>query len=1092
VSVEIPKCAIAFGSVTPPQGDVIDLRVHLGCTKEVSSFEVLLQNWDKKYSPGGTYPITVGMDGSIFIGRGTNVPQIITLRVESIKCESTPNENYLRVSGRCWGEKLFRRVVTKTYDNKKGEEIVKDLLDYYVGLSHVRDSTELVEDTDTTYTHLEYENTPVWGIIKYIAESSDLAGVIGYDFRVAPDGKFEFFPKNSKTSPVSLSEKIEESEYRKDILRIRNRIKVYGCQGKNFPANLDLWSESLDGWTAISGTISLESGRQREGSYCLRVDAGAGVDINIYRTFDALCKPQTYVMWDWMPGNLGGHPAYVRLWAPDSSNYFQAEIRSLLENNCILRWGLTSLALGPNQMYDPNHNPNGVWTKVGDPQWSQISGLQLIIVSDPSVSNYHMFDGDFGFLNGAFTATFEDSGSQSLYGLRELTETDEELTSDKACELRAKSLLDYLKDPAEYLTVSSTVIDYGNTPLLSGDKIHITLPNENVNSDYRIESVEYHVDAKTQTLEITLELGKEPPQLADYLYGLRPTTVTVEKLARTKLGKGTYPIFGGGVGGGGGGLASHHASHEAGDDNGVQWNPDIGGWDKITGWVCPKHIGPLNDAAAIINFRTKNKAGTAVLDHQFNPSDDGHGVFGNETKRWKEVHTLYLLLYTDGYMRIKTVGEANPKAQLSADMLQFGSGGDAALDAWLKRVGAGQLELKSELLPVSDNSGKIGSDTKRFANIYGYQYGISGNMLPASDNGSNLGASDKRFAHIYAVEIAVSNMLFNFNLIPDADNTYDLGSSLKKWKDLYLSGAIKALDAGVAVHLLPNASATYDLGSGTLKWGNLYVNGVGDLGWLNVGGFTVITNGRVLQNVTAAAGIITSGQFPLARMPRGDAGKYIRGYGADYDPIYASIPEGDLPHTYANLLTLNGGLTMGAGLNMNAAAITYVNGITFYGSSLNMNACPITNVSSLSCNTMNIATSCNKQYTHPSSKQCSHAHSEHTNIGPNDHHAQVHNHAGEALSPDSIAVNTLSVAVSVNCQNWVHADILFNNEFRITEAEKVNMGKGLVFLNPKGKAIMLIDGNGNVEIFGKLKQQASKLKSLWRKMKRNAKKVIKS
>jgi len=102
-------------------------------------------------------------------------------------------------------------------------------------------------------------------------------------------------------------------------------------------------------------------------------------------------------------------------------------------------------------------------------------------------------------------------------------------------------LLAHLKDPVEYITIKSTVIDYGNTPLLPGDKIHVTLPNENVDADYRIISAEYRVDAKTQTLEITLELGKEIPLLADYLYGLRSTTVTVEKLSRTKLGKGSIP-----------------------------------------------------------------------------------------------------------------------------------------------------------------------------------------------------------------------------------------------------------------------------------------------------------------------------------------------------------------------------------------------------------------------------------------------------------------------------------------------------------------------------------------------------------------------
>jgi len=95
MSVEIPKIAVAFGSVAPPQSDVIDLKVHLGCTKEVSSFEALLQNWNKKYSPGGTYPISVGLDGHIDIGRGSNVPQIITCRVESVKYESTPTENYV-------------------------------------------------------------------------------------------------------------------------------------------------------------------------------------------------------------------------------------------------------------------------------------------------------------------------------------------------------------------------------------------------------------------------------------------------------------------------------------------------------------------------------------------------------------------------------------------------------------------------------------------------------------------------------------------------------------------------------------------------------------------------------------------------------------------------------------------------------------------------------------------------------------------------------------------------------------------------------------------------------------------------------------
>jgi hypothetical protein len=224
----------------------------------------------------------------------------MTCRVEEIKYESTPVENYVRVSGRCWGERLFRRVVTKTYENKKGEEIVKDLLDYYVGLSHVRNSTELVEATDTTYTRLEYENTPVIDILRYIEESADKAGVIGFDFRVAPDAKFEFFPRNSKASAVSLSEKIEQSEYSSDIHRVRNKIAAYGVADKSVPLYKDAWTESLtpaDGaWTATSGTVSFDSAVKVKGSGSVKtyaqnlsyggclftLNAGKEVDAELY------------------------------------------------------------------------------------------------------------------------------------------------------------------------------------------------------------------------------------------------------------------------------------------------------------------------------------------------------------------------------------------------------------------------------------------------------------------------------------------------------------------------------------------------------------------------------------------------------------------------------------------------------------------------------------------------------------------------------------------------------------------------------------------------------------------------------------------
>ena len=533
MSVILPVCAVVFGAVTPPQGDVLDLLVHLGCTKEVSSFSCLLQNFDEKYSPGGTYPINVGADGSISIGRIGNCPLIMHLRVEEILCESTHAENYIRVKGRCWGERLFRRVVTKTYENQKGEDIVKDLIDNYVGLSHVRDSTELVEDTDTTYTKLEYENTPVFDILKYIASTADLSGAIGYDFRVAPDAKFEFFPRNSKTSPVSLSDVIEASEYRKDIHRIRNKITVFGAAEKKYPTDGDAWTETLDinsdetdDWQSGTGTgsVSLATDHVAVGSYSIK---------HTTNTSDYYGRLTLVIPSGWQP-NCETHPSLQFQIRRESA--FSGEANVILQDNTG-KWAIKRYNILADQWYLQKFNVG----KKFENEWEDVdAGFNWEII------NQIMWDVHFA---GTGTGSFwvdnlffndkrwesmqQNSGSQSSYGLRELVEVDEELHSDNECMLRAKALLAHLKDPAEYITVRSTVIDYGSNRLLPGDKIHVTLPNENVDADYRIISVEYHVIAATQTLEITLELGREAPLLADYLYALRSKTGS---LARYKAG----------------------------------------------------------------------------------------------------------------------------------------------------------------------------------------------------------------------------------------------------------------------------------------------------------------------------------------------------------------------------------------------------------------------------------------------------------------------------------------------------------------------------------------------------------------------------
>lgn len=527
LSVDIPKLTIALGAVGVPQGDVVEARVHLGATKEVSSWELLLQNWGSKYNPSGTYPLSVGQDGYICIGRGENVPQIITTRTERVKCEPSPTENYIRVSGRCWGEKLFRQVVTKTYASQKGEAIVKDLLDYYSGLSHVRDSTELVEDTDTTFTLLEYENTPVWDILRAMAEACDDGGVIGYDFRIAPDAKFEFFPRNSKTSPVSLSEKIECSEYSKDIFRVRNKVTIYGAADKSVPLDKDAWTESLmpaDGdWTATSGAVSLDTGTKMKGSASIKLYAqnlyygGAAFTLDAGKEVNANLYP------------------LLNLWIVREAAYNGQGDLSLFDRTG--KQAQRPFTVGKDEWFKLEQkvgekNADG-WNVESGFDWNYVWVVRVTLSFDGVGTGSFWIDNLF-FGGRRYSSMQENGASQSAYGLRELVDTDEELYSDNECVLRAKAVLAQLKDPAEYLTVRSTVIDYGSTPLLPGDKINVVLPNENVNVNFRILSVEYFVDAQTQTLEVTLELGREVPLLADYMYALRSKIAHVSRYKKAR------------------------------------------------------------------------------------------------------------------------------------------------------------------------------------------------------------------------------------------------------------------------------------------------------------------------------------------------------------------------------------------------------------------------------------------------------------------------------------------------------------------------------------------------------------------------------
>jgi len=646
VSVANPSLAVVLGSVTPPQGDVKNLTLHLGCTGEVSSFELLMQNWDKKYSPGGTYPLQEGANATVYMGRGANCPLLLTGKIEKINYPSTPTTHYVKVSGRCVGKSLFSKRVTKTYTNQKGEAIVKDVIDNYTVLSHSRSGTELVEDTDTTYAELKYQDTPAIDIIKYVASTADKSGVIGYDFRIAPDGKFEFFRQNSKTSPVSLIDVIEESDYTKDSLRIRNKVTIYGAPDKSEPSDKDSLSDGSENYliaddaedvhdntsyqlvgTAIynppagqklhlqvvelQAKVSGETGYykitcQKEGGsettivtdqsftntgYELKQHTGLDIwgdiskDVTVrFYTRISIADQNVYSKehrgvgdnWkgDWasMAGDLDidtavkvSGSASVRLYG-SSLEWIGAQLTLESVVNCDL-YPLLHLFLQKDSAFngstsvmltDSSNKVAWQWFSIGVNQWNakelkvgskyadnwgvetgfdwtQIKKIRIDFWTASGVATgYCRIDGLF-FGGRRYSAVREDPGSQTKYEVQEYSDTDEELYSDNECNLRAKAILDFLKEYAEYSSIKSTVLDYGTTPVLPADKIHVLLPNENVDADFRIQTgVEYVFDADKGELEVSFTVGREIQQLADYLYALKSKT---DQMSRHKIAR---------------------------------------------------------------------------------------------------------------------------------------------------------------------------------------------------------------------------------------------------------------------------------------------------------------------------------------------------------------------------------------------------------------------------------------------------------------------------------------------------------------------------------------------------------------------------
>ncbi|MEM2975852.1 MAG: hypothetical protein QW821_05490, partial [Candidatus Bathyarchaeia archaeon] len=404
-----------------------------------------------------------------------------------------------------------------------------------------------------------------------------------------------------------------------------------------------------------------------------------------------------------------------------------------------------------------------------------------------------------------------------------LVEVDEELHSDGECQKRADALLEYLGSPAEHLTINTTVLDYGNNWLLPGDKIHVTLPNEDINADYRILSVEFQARSREQTLEMTLELGKEPPKIVNLLSNL---CSEMNSLARYKAGPTGAVISGGGGGGGSGGIEQHgnewhdpdmalqsdFNTHTANQD---AHHPKIHGNESHSPTFSPVgHMHPCSD------LTDHNKATHDSLNINADTLDGSHAsAFAQASHTHVEADITNLdhnaqkikgkAVDDSGIGDGKVLGYNASQDKIVYMTVQGGgggahadtheSGGSDQIDGWIRpsHIGprsdssaivyfrtqniAGDTPLDHRFAPTNNERGFIGTPSARWSKIYTKDLDMTGSLAV-----SQLVVSPNP---IYAYGDIIMNTSTK-NIYPSTNDTCKVGTSTNYFDEMHADNFI--------------------------------------------------------------------------------------------------------------------------------------------------------------------------------------------------------------------------------------------------------------------------------------------------------------
>jgi hypothetical protein len=349
---------------------------------------------------------------------------------------------------------------------------------------------------------ISYETGTNAGLSRLITDFHNGTNTIDHDaFPAVVDGGDTYTITGVETPTLGLN--IKSYTVTRDIMPIKNNITVYGAPTATLPLDRDTWSELLDynadtvdEWTCSSGVLTADAVAPIEGTYWIRCASDAGTKFATFKVEipRVTVRDASYLRF-WHRIQISNcNIAIVRLYAPNSTNYFQTHSNLQV----VAGQYYNNLSIGDEAVYDADENPTGVWDDahdggagLGNPNWWDIREIYFSF-RDAGAGMIAGIDRMYFYPDRwVYSASDLTGGGSSgvLYGQRDAEFTDENLLSATECETRAKTLLYQLKDPAVRLDMT---LKQGTSNLKKGDRLPITVPAEGLSAaSFDVVSVDY-------------------------------------------------------------------------------------------------------------------------------------------------------------------------------------------------------------------------------------------------------------------------------------------------------------------------------------------------------------------------------------------------------------------------------------------------------------------------------------------------------------------------------------------------------------------------------------------------------------------------